>query len=153
MRSENVIRVILKNDKLRKIRRNLRDLLKCAFEDKLKQLLREISECRKNGNEEKMDIKIKEHGNLISAKRSSTLGCGDDSEMLNGKNYCVSIQKARELGLDEERTKSDLDLVWIPILRQWICTECVKVYDWDNKDLWEELEKDSDVDWRELLKA
>jgi hypothetical protein len=70
-----------------------------------------------------------------------------------GKIIVYLIQKARELGLDEERTKSDLDLVWIPILRQWICTECVKVYDWDNKDLWEELEKDSDVDWRELLKA
>ncbi len=130
MKSEEIVKVVLKNERLRKIRKNLRDLLKLTVEDKLDQLNEEIDEVW--GREKVRRSKIKEHRNLRSAYSRSTMGCSNDKDILEDeKNFCVSIQRAREQGLNVEDMKTNFDLVWIPIFSKWYCTDCVREYEMD----------------------
>jgi hypothetical protein len=135
MKSEKIVKVVIEDEGLRKIRKNLRDLLKCAVEEKLKQLLKEIRENREKGNHKLKHLKIKEHSDLITAFRNSTVECR--YRYIEGPNFygCVSLQKAIEQGEDIEKVKTDLDLVWIPILKEWFCTECVKKLDMESLTL------------------
>jgi len=132
MKSEKIVKVVIKDERLRKIRKNLRNLLKCAVEEKLKQLLKEIRENREKGNHKLKYLKIKEHGDLRTAFRDSTVECR--YRYTEGSDFyaCVSLQKAMEQGQEVEKIKTDLDLVWIPILKGWFCTECVKEFDMES---------------------
>jgi hypothetical protein len=134
MKSEKIVKVIIKDGRLRKIRKNLRDLLKCAVEERLKQLLKEIRENREKGNHKLKLLKIMEHSNLLTAFDDSTIMCG--YERIGGPNRgyygCISQQKADDQGEDVEKIKTDLDLVWVPIYKSWFCTECVKEFDMES---------------------
>ena len=132
MKSEKIVKVIIKDERLRKIRKNLRDLLKCAVKEKLDRLNKEIDEV---WDQEKVRrSKIMEHSNLRRAFRRSTIECS--YEYIGGKDRgyfgCISLQKADDQGEDVEKIKTDLDLVWIPIYKNWFCTECVKEFDMES---------------------
>jgi hypothetical protein len=135
MKSEKIVKVIIKDERMRDIRKNLRDLLKCAVEERLKQLLEEAEAYYQQGNERKENLKIKEHSDLISAFRRSTIECS--YRYIEGSDFyaCVSLQKAIEQGEDVEKVKTNLDLVWIPIYKNWFCTECVKEFDMESLTL------------------
>ena len=134
MKSEKIVKVIIKDEQLRKIRKNLRDLLKCAVEERLRQLLKEIRELRDKGEGRKENLKIMEHSNLITALDDSTIMCGYEDIGGPNRGYygCISLQKADDQGEDVEKIKTDLDLVWIPIYKSWFCTECVKEFDMES---------------------
>lgn len=133
MKSEKIVRLIIKDERLRKIRKNLRDLLKCAVKEKLDRLNKEIDEVWDQKKVRRS--KIMEHSDLITAFRNSTVECR--YRYIEGPNFygCVSLQKTIEQGEDIEKVKTDLDLVWIPILKEWFCTECVKKLDMESLTL------------------
>jgi hypothetical protein len=130
MKSEKIVKIIIKDKRLRKIRKNLRDLLKCAVKEKLDRLNKEIDEVWDQKKVRRS--KIMEHSNLRTAFRNSALECR--YEYIEGPNFyaCVSLQKAIEQGGDVEKVKTDLDLVWIPIYKNWFCMDCVKEFDMES---------------------
>ncbi len=133
MKSEKIVKVIIKDERLRKIRKNLRDLLKCAVKEKLDRLNKEIDEV---WDQEKVRrSKIKEHSDLRRAFRRSTIECS--YRYIEGSDFyaCISLQKVTEQGEDVEKVKTDLDLVWVPIYKDWFCTECVKEFDMESLTL------------------
>ena len=110
-----------------------KNILKCAVKEKLDRLNKEIDEV---WDQEKVRrSKIKEHSDLISAFRRSTIECS--YRYIEGSDFyaCVSLQKAIEQEEDVEKVKTDLDLVWIPIYKNWFYTECVREFDMESLTL------------------
>ncbi|TXT58995.1 MAG: hypothetical protein BAJALOKI2v1_270023 [Promethearchaeota archaeon] len=137
MKSKKIIKVVIKDERLRKIRKKLRDFLKCAVKEKLDLLNKEADEAWEEANEKEEYLKIKEHENLMKAFRNSSLECryvyigGLD----RGYYGCISQQKAENQGKYVEEIRTDLDLVWIPIYENWFCTECVREFDMESLTL------------------
>jgi hypothetical protein len=129
MRSEKIIKVVLKDKKLRKIRKNLRDLIECAVKDRLETLKKERKEYQEKGILWRERRKGRKYNVLKSAYQRSTLGCR------NGEKFCVSLIKAKEKDLDIEEVRTDLDLIWIPVLGDWFCYDCVLTYKYDKLTL------------------
>ena len=103
MKKKRVIK--LKNPKLRKIRKNLRELLLNVFSEKLSEILDEKGKIRENqavSNNEKVkklrDLS-REIQNLELAKRKAPLSC----------STCKRI---------------DIDLVYNPVYNTWYCEDC-----------------------------
>ena len=125
MKSKEVHKVILRTPRMRRVRNNLRILLKLAVKSELNRLSAHkhlyynkklmigltLSQKRRYYQLQKESNKLSEYYN------KSTLQCG-------GGAACYSLDKAIEEGLDPRDRPTDLDLVWVPWLERWFCLKC-----------------------------
>lgn len=116
MKSLKVKKIILKNPRLRTIRRNLRIVLKLAVRSERERL----------GRIEDLYIKKRTRQNLMPSQRKREISLsrmgdallariGSSTCQCSSGGYCLSHQELVEKGLVKPSELSpDLDLVWIP---------------------------------------
>ena len=125
MKSKEVRKVVLRTDKMRRVRDNLRIILKLAIKDKLGSLDRNGDLYRHKEKKDRLtpsqqkryDYVEGEYWTLYHRYNHSTLQCGSGAA-------CYSLDKAIEEGLDPRDRPTDFDLVWVPWLRRWFCLKC-----------------------------
>ena len=127
MKSLKVKKIILKNPRLRTIRRNLRIVLKLAVSSELERLrhLRRIY-CDKRHltpfQDKRETFLIKTSNALLARLSNSTCQC-------NLEERCISHRELVEKGLVKPSERSpDLDVVWIPWHKEWVCMKCYDSY-------------------------
>jgi len=120
MKSKKPRLIILKDPKLRKIRENLRIILKLAYLDESKRLDRlEDLYIEKNTltpSQQKRDIQLgRMNNNLMTAYDNSILKCSLGAA-------CSSYEEAVENGtIDPVERPIDLDMGWLPQYGSWYC--------------------------------
>lgn len=127
MKSDKWKHIIIKNSKLRHIRKNLRTIIKLAINKELKRLssLRDLYSNRGYSNltpsQRKRKRMLSRLGtDLLNARQDSVLFCS----MATG---CMSRQK--DLSMKSLNCLNlDLDKVWDPLDKFWICVKCYNYY-------------------------
>ncbi|HEA70573.1 hypothetical protein LCGC14_0625430 [marine sediment metagenome] len=124
MMNSKKIRIIkLKDPQLRRVRKNLRDIIKLAAKDEIKRLLEITSNCLKKGKDISSEEQIKftqysrECNQLMSALSSSIIQCSSGAE-------CDSLEEAIKQGFNPKDRPTDLDMVWIPYYQKLFCLKC-----------------------------
>lgn len=126
MRSKKIHKIVLRTPCIRRVRNNLRIILKLAVKEELNKLSRlEDLQFKK----EKLTPSQQRRKGQLSRKCNelyhrfirSTLQC-------NSGAACISLDKAIEKGLDPKDRPTDLDLVWVPWLEKWSCIECFETF-------------------------
>lgn len=103
MKSQNIVRVEFHNPHLKRLRNNLRIILKLAIIDKIEKF-----------RENKQHYSATQMIRLIT---NSILKCGAGAE-------CLSyLERVRE-GFNPRDRPSDLDMVWVPYYQTWLCVKC-----------------------------
>jgi len=129
MKSKKIHKVILKTQKLRHARDSLRIILKLAIKDELSRLseLETLYFNKKNltPSQAKRRSQLGKKWNALYHRfNRSTLGCSNGAA-------CISLDKAIEQGLNPKDRPTDLDLVWVPWLEKWFCTDCFETFRYD----------------------
>ena len=129
MKSKKIRKVILKAPELRRVRDNLRIILKLTINEELTRLQKlRILYRNKNyltpSQQKRRSQLSREWNKLYHRFNKSTLQCS------NGAG-CISLDKAIEEGLDPKDRPTDLDLVWVPWLERWVCTNCFETFRYD----------------------
>ncbi|UCD02036.1 MAG: hypothetical protein JSV23_03155 [Promethearchaeota archaeon] len=125
MKSKKVCRVILRTPRMRRVRNNLRVILKLAVKSELNRLRHleslYLHKKRRNGltpSQQKRYSQVKrKRSRLYFRYIESTLQCG-------GSSACYSFQEAKKHGFNPQDRPTDLDLVWVPWLENWFCIKC-----------------------------
>ncbi|MFW9987612.1 MAG: hypothetical protein ACFFC3_03070 [Candidatus Odinarchaeota archaeon] len=126
MKSKKIRKVVLKTPNLRKIRNNLRIILKLAVKEELDKLY-EREELYSNKryltpSQQKRKSYLAEKWKALDISyHRSTLQCSSGAA-------CISLDKAIEKGFDPKDRPTDLDLVWVPWLERWSCVECFETF-------------------------
>ncbi|TKJ23969.1 MAG: hypothetical protein CEE43_02055 [Promethearchaeota archaeon Loki_b32] len=126
MRSEKWKVLVLKTSKLRRVRTSLKLVLRKAVHEELKDLnhLRDLYRKKQlNGTNipsqaKREDSLIKETNELLQALSCSTLKC-------HGGITCKSIEMSK---LSHDIATLGEDMVWNPLLKEWICINCYNFY-------------------------
>jgi len=126
MKSEKIRRIELKDPALRRIRKNLRDIIKLATKDRIKELMdeeRKLSEKEVISTEEKeKEIELaRESDHLLQLLYNSIIQCSTGAA-------CDSHQEAKRQGFNPRDRRTDLDMVWVPEYQKWFCTKCYEHY-------------------------
>ena len=137
MKSKKIRIVKLKDPKLRRIRKNLRDVIKLAVKDKFRKL-HKLAEKYLVGRpmtpeEDRMFTKLsRESEKLMFALSDSIIQCSSGAS-------CNSLEEAIKHGFNPKHRPTDLDMVWIPYYQKWYCLKCYEstFYDSTYKD-WSE---------------
>ena len=138
MKSEKVKKVVLKNPHLRNLRKNLKTILRLAYNDKMKWYYGSLSKMT-NGSEFSKKWQRFIEG-IEEAFHKSTLGCQASGGCLtyqallkkkikegapkkNAYFFTIGRQYYEHLSVEE---LMDVDLVWVNIdgLNRWVCTKC-----------------------------
>jgi len=128
MKSLKIKKVILKNPHLRRLRKNLRIVLRLAIQDKIRRLGKledlylEKSKLRKlTPSQKKRQSQIIQLGDrLMRLERKSCITCNE--------NFCVFHKDRPGKSTWFEHRSTDLDLVWIPWREKWVCLDCYEEY-------------------------
>lgn len=146
MKTDKWKAIVIKDAQLRRIRKNLRTLLKLAI-DKEVARLRELKHLYwdKDGltpSQRRREVSIDRAVNkFLRLKGRSMLNCSEGS-------LCMSRER------DPDISDLDKDMVWNPLLKKWVCVECYNFYyGTEAKRQWfkQHLEKD-DALWEEITK-
>ncbi len=126
MKSEKTVRIELKNPTLRKIRKNLRDVVKLAVKDEIRKLMDERFKLHDKkvltpDEELRMTELSRKSNKLMYLLAASIIQCSMGAA-------CDSLDEAIENGFDPQDRRTDLDMVWIPEDRKWHCTGCFDSY-------------------------
>ncbi len=129
MRSKKIRKVTLKTPSLRRVRDNLRIILKLAVKKELRKLdkIYYLYKYKRilTPSQQKRKIQLGEKWkDLDRAYYKSTLQCGCGAG-------CISFQEAKKHGFNPRDRPIDLDLVWVPWLESWVCTDCFKIGRYD----------------------
>ncbi len=107
MNSKKIRKVVLRTPWSRRLRLNLRSLLKLVVKKELSRLY---------------DLEMKkEQTVLYHSYHESILECGSGAG-------CVSYQALVRQGFDPQARPTNLDLVWVPWLEKWSCVECFEAF-------------------------
>ena len=125
MRSKKVRKVILKTQKMKRVRNNLRVILKLTMKDELNRLRdlrglylhKDIKSGLTLSQQKRYDYVGGKYRTLYHRFLESTLQCGSGSA-------CYSFQEAKKHGFNPQDRPTDLDLVWVPWLENWFCIKC-----------------------------
>lgn len=126
MRSKEWKIIIVKDLRLRKIRKNLRTLLRLALHTQYEKL-RKLRSLHRNkrilgkqtpSQRRRQVALIKMIDNLLQADASSILGCSMGS--------ACKAPEAKQLPHDI--ASLDKDMVWNPLSKNWVCIDCYKVH-------------------------
>ncbi len=125
MKSKEVRKVILRTSRMKRVRNNLRIVLKLAIKDelsslaKLERLYRQKE--KKDGltlsQEKRYSYVVAKYRELSKRYNHSILRCGSGAA-------CYSLDEAIERGFNPRDRPADLNLVWVPWLRRWFCLKC-----------------------------
>ncbi len=119
MKSKKIRKVILKTPSLRRARNNLRIILKLTVKEELRRLDKLYSLYR-----------FKKMLTPSQQKRRSQLG--KEWKSLDGAYYKSTLRCGCGGGCTAPQDRlTDLDLVWIPWFRRWVCIECFEVCRFD----------------------
>ena len=119
MKSKKVRRVILRTPKVKRVRNNLRVLLKLAIKDELSRLGKVkrlyLNKSFKNdltpSQQRRYNRVSRKYKNLYFSFIESTLRCGCGAG-------CRSYQDAKKSGFNPQDRPTGLDLVWVPWLKK-----------------------------------
>jgi len=122
MRSKKIRKVILISPALRRIRNNLRIIIKLAVKEELHKLSNlkgfYFRKAKLTPSQQRRKAYLKRRWNrLYHNFVKSTLQC-------NCGAACTSYQEAKSSGFNPQDRPTDLDLVWVPWLEGWVCTNC-----------------------------
>ena len=122
MKSKKIHKIVLKNPRLRRIRNNLRIMLKLAIEKELNRLdqlkgLYVFKNKLTNSQKKRRSQIWGEWNRLYHRYQRSTLVCGMGAA-------CTALDEAIKHGFNPQDRPTDLDLVWVPWLRNWYCVDC-----------------------------
>ena len=126
MKSEKTVRIELRNPVLRRIQKNMRDIIRLATKNEIKRLQDEEVELIKRPHltpeEEKREYELSFKSNKLRDSLSdSIIQCSMGAA-------CDSHQKGKKEGFNPRDRRTDLDMVWVPEDRKWYCTECYENY-------------------------
>lgn len=144
MKTLKVKKVILKNPRLRTIRCNMRIVLKLAVYSELERLrhLKRIYYDKQHltSSQDRRETYLIKTSNALSERLSnSTCQCNS--------GRCISHRELVEKGLVKPSERSpDIDLVWIPWYKVWVCVKCYDSY-YKNATLDEFVERRSISLW------
>ncbi len=122
--------IVIKNLQLKRVRKNLRDVIKFAVLDKFRQHFKIDDIYREKhlrGNITSSQRKrwfflSRQHSNLRGAYDRSILKCSTGAP-------CLSHRGLVEKGKIKPSDKStNLNLVWVPHYKAWFCTKCFDEY-------------------------
>ncbi len=125
MKSKNVRRVILRTPRMKRVRNNLRVILKLAIKDELHQLSKI--------NDIYHDKLIKSHLTPSQRIRRDYIGGKyrnlyhrfiDSTLQCSGGSACYSFKDAKKGGFSPRDRPTDFDIVWVPWLEKWFCLKC-----------------------------
>jgi len=125
-------KIILRTQRLQKIRKNLRDILTLAYEKEFSRLLnlkRLYQEKRiSNGywlapSQRKREIRLSKMGDaLMHAYDKSILVCSLGAA-------CDSHKELVKKGeIEPSERSANLDMVWVPHFKAWFCLRCYEEY-------------------------
>lgn len=126
MKTEKIRRIELKDPILRKIRKNLRDIIKLSVNTEINKLQDEEIKLVKKAvltieeEERKRELSFK-HNQLRHMLFNSIIQCSSGAA-------CDSHQEAKKQGFNPKDRRTDLDMVWIPEYQKWFCTKCYELY-------------------------
>lgn len=122
MKSKKVRIIKLKDPKLRRIRKNLRDIIKLAVKDEFRRQ-NKIARSYLGGGpmteeEDREFTKYsRESENLMFTLQKSIIQCSSGTQ-------CDSLEEAVKHGFNPKDRPTDLDMVWIPYYKKWFCLKC-----------------------------
>lgn len=123
MKSKKIRIIQLKDPQLRRVRKNLRDIIKLAVKDKIRRLDEIAMNILRKGRpmtpeEHKEFSKFsRKSDKLLNALSNSIIQCSSGAE-------CDSFREAKEQGFNPKDRLTDLDMVWIPYYQKWFCLKC-----------------------------
>lgn len=126
MKSKKIRKIILRTPSLKRVRNNLRIILKLAVEEELSRLSRlktlYFKKDRLTPSQRRRRGQLSRRwNNLYHCFIKSTLQC-------NCGAACISFQEAKRHGFNPQDRPTNLDLVWVPWLEKWSCVECFEIY-------------------------
>lgn len=130
MKSAIPRKIVINDPHLRKVRKNLRDIIKLAyladFDNwlKLDELYRE-KHLRGNitpSQKKRWFFLSQQHNKLISIYDKSILECNSGAACLSHRE----LVKRGEINSSDRST--DLDMVWVPHFKAWFCIKCYEDY-------------------------
>jgi len=126
MKTEKIRRIELKDPDLRRIRKNLRDIIKLAVTAKINKLQEEEIKLVKKTvltleeKERKRELSFR-HNQLRHLLSNSIIQCSTGAA-------CDSHQEGKKQGFNPRDRRTDLDMVWVPEYQKWFCTKCYEHY-------------------------
>ncbi len=132
MKSLKIKKVVLKDPHLRRLRSSLRILLRLAVKkknrklDKLEDLYLQKEKLTPSQRNRKNEISKLKNKLMYLSERSSCITCNEP--------YCVSHKDRpdRVTLFDKftwfEHRSTNLDLVWVPWVKRWVCLQCFNYY-------------------------
>jgi hypothetical protein len=131
MNAKRIVKIELRDPQLRRVRKGLRDIIKLAVNQKLRELYSKQHEyfnkyLKSNDHVLKENLKWKwgnfrrQSERLDKLLSSSIIICGSGAG-------CASLDEAIQKGLDPQDRPTDLDMVWMPSHKKWYCTKCYEV--------------------------
>ncbi|UCC18568.1 MAG: hypothetical protein JSV62_10705 [Promethearchaeota archaeon] len=130
MKSNIPRKIVIKDSKLRKVRKNLREILKLAYFtefEKWSNLDDIYREKHLNGKitlsqEKRWFFLSQQHDKLRAIYDKSILEC-------NLGAACLSHRELMQKGeIDPSDRSTDLDMVWVPYFKAWFCLRCYEEY-------------------------
>lgn len=152
MKSDKWKAIVISDTRLRKIRKNLRLLLKLAVENEFNRLksLENLYRSKRlsigiTASQWKREVSLSRAVNkLLQLKHRSNLQCSEGS-------LCVSPEAKK---MSHDISSLNKDMVWNPLLKEWICIDCYNHYynsEIQKQELKQHLERD-DFKWEEIRK-
>ena len=146
MKSDKWKAIVIKDARLRKVRKNLRELLKLAIKSDIDRLnkLRHLymDKDRLTPSQWKRKVSFSRAVNdLLHLESRSMLKCSEGS-------WCMSRERNPNI------SDLDKDMVWNPLLKEWICIDCYNHYygtEAQKGELKRHLEKEAAL-WEEVTK-
>ena len=142
MKSKKIRIVKLKDPKLRRIRKNLRDIIQLAVKDEFRKL-NKIARSYLGGG----PMTEEEHKEFTKFSRKSEkliFMLSDSIIQCSSGAQCDSLEEAVKHGFNPRDRPTDLDMVWIPYYQKWFCLKCYEstFYESTYKDISEDPHAD-----------
>lgn len=128
MKAKKNIKVELKNPALRRIRKNLRDVIKLAVEressrlyaisDEYRQKCRDSTDSTEKERLDQEERKFMKQGSKLRGLLSKSIIQCDLGAA------CSSLEEAIKHEFDRMDRPTDLDMVWCPYFKAWYCVPC-----------------------------
>ncbi|MFW9880129.1 MAG: hypothetical protein ACFFG0_44205, partial [Candidatus Thorarchaeota archaeon] len=130
IKSAETRKIVIKDLKLRQVRKNLRDIFKLKWLEEFKKWLDLDSAYREKNfkgkitpsQEKRWIVLTQQHNKLRSIYDKSILECNLGAACLSHREL---VQKGR---IDSSDRSIDLDMVWIPHFKAWFCVKCYEEY-------------------------
>lgn len=130
MKAKKIVKVELKSLALRRVRKNLRDVIKVAVEQESSLLYAKSGEYRKRSQ----DSSNPAEKERLEQKKRDFRSKSNELDRLLSKSIiqcdlgaaCSSLIEAKKHGFDPLDRPTDLDMAWCPYFKAWYCLPCTE---------------------------